>query len=361
MPQVYTHPRDLHRWIADRGITRLMLVGGSTAKRPPLCDWLAAIPCPVVWFDGIRPNPLYEDICRGVELFRREGCDGILAAGGGSAMDTAKAIKLWCRLDPAAGLYLHQPMTDTGVPLGAIPTTAGTGSEATRYAVLYHEGEKQSVAHESLVPDGAFLFPELLYTLPPYQKKATLLDALCQSIESTWAVKANGESTAFASASIRGILTHMDAYLAGDPPACGPIQQAAYDSGRAIDVTATTAAHAMGYKLTTLYGLAHGHAVGLCMRVLWPYVASHTAESVLPGGEAALKAALQRLTVLFGAENAADAARKYAALYDSLALPTPAIAEAELSVLAASVNVERLKNNPVPLSAETLYALYRAM
>ena len=119
----------------------------------------SALPLPCVWIDEVRPNPRYEDICAAVSLFRQEGCDGILAVGGGSAIDTAKCIKLWCRETPGEVPFLRRPYGDTGIPLAAIPTTAGTGSEATHYAVIYYEGVKQSVAHKSLRPDAALLLP----------------------------------------------------------------------------------------------------------------------------------------------------------------------------------------------------------
>lgn len=359
MPQVLTSLDRLLPWLQERGIGRLLVVCDPVVRKLPLRQELNALPLPCVWIDEVRPNPRYEDICAAVSLFCQEGCDGILAVGGGSAIDTAKCIKLWCRETPGEVPFLRRPYGDTGVPLAAIPTTAGTGSEATHYAVIYYEGVKQSVAHKSLRPDAALLLPSLLDTLPPYQKKATLSDALCQAIESFWALSATEESRAFASSAIRRILTHKDAYLTGDSAVNGEIQQAAYEAGCAIDITATTAAHAMSYKLTSLYGLAHGHAVGLCMTALWPYMCAHTQDTRLPGGQAAQQAVFDRLAALFAASDAAEAAARYIAFFDSLALPAPPqVTDAELDLLAASVNPERLGNNPVLLSEETLRQLY---
>ncbi|MBO4501529.1 MAG: iron-containing alcohol dehydrogenase, partial [Clostridia bacterium] len=109
-------------------------------------------------FDSFTPNPLYEQVCKGVELFKKDKCDVILAMGGGSAIDVAKCVKLYCRMDENEN-YLKQECKDSGVPLIAIPTTAGTGSESTRYAVIYYEGKKQSVTHESIVPNYVVLEP----------------------------------------------------------------------------------------------------------------------------------------------------------------------------------------------------------
>ena len=77
----------------------------------------------------------------GVEVFLSEGCDAIVAVGGGSIIDVAKCIKLYCRMSPDKN-YLLQEYTDSGVPIIAVPTTAGTGSESTRFAVIYFEGKK---------------------------------------------------------------------------------------------------------------------------------------------------------------------------------------------------------------------------
>ena len=126
---------------------------------------------PHVGFDAFGSNPLYEDVCKGVELFVKEGCAAIVAVGGGSSIDVAKCIKLFCRLAPGTD-YLKAEWGDSRVPLIAIPTTAGTGSESTRYAVIYRDGAKQSVAHSSIVPDYALLEPAALSTLPLYQKNA---------------------------------------------------------------------------------------------------------------------------------------------------------------------------------------------
>ena len=96
---------------------------------------------PAAVFDGFTPNPLYEQVREGVRLFREAGCGTIVAVGGGSAIDVAKCIKLFCQMRDDVP-YLQQEYKDTSVPLIAIPTTAGTGSESTRHAVIYKDGAK---------------------------------------------------------------------------------------------------------------------------------------------------------------------------------------------------------------------------
>ncbi len=96
------------------------------------------------------------------------------------------------------------------IPLLAVPTTAGTGSEATRFAVIYYGGNKQSVTSESLIPDAVVLDPDTLITLPLHQKKATMMDALCHSIESFWSINSTDESKEFSRTAIREILENAE-------------------------------------------------------------------------------------------------------------------------------------------------------
>lgn len=103
-------------------------------------------------FSGFHPNPLYEQVSLGVKKFRDEKCEMIIAVGGGSAIDVAKCIKLYANLNQEK-CFLDQEIDQNKIPLIAIPTTRGSGSEATRYAVIFYEGEKQSVTHDSIIPD----------------------------------------------------------------------------------------------------------------------------------------------------------------------------------------------------------------
>ena len=235
---------------------------------------------PAAVFSGFAPNPKLEQVCEGVRCFREAKCEAIVAVGGGSAMDVAKCIKLFCRM-PDDVPWLKQLFHDTGIPLIAIPTTAGTGSESTRHAVIYENGVKQSVCHESIIPDVAILEPRLLSGLPLYQRKCAMLDALCQCIESYWAVAATAVSREWAVRGIRLILDNWRGYIFdGGLEAAGAVMQGANFSGRAINVTATTAAHAMSYKLTSLCGLPHGHAVALCLPHVWRFLEEHADASL---------------------------------------------------------------------------------
>jgi len=194
------------------GSKKAMLVCDGAYPYLAVKAYFDGLDIPVVKFNDFTPNPLYSDVCKGVKLFNDEGCDAIIAVGGGSTIDVAKCIKLYCKMSNDE-IYLKQEYKDSGVPLIAVPTTAGTGSEATRFAVIYYKGEKQSVAHTSIIPDYAVLVGNVLKSLPLYQKKCALLDALCQAIESWWSVNSNEESVEYSKKAIELIFDNIDDYL----------------------------------------------------------------------------------------------------------------------------------------------------
>lgn len=275
---------------------RFLLVKDGAFCYLPICDFFDEFDA--ICFNDFTPNPLYEQVCAGVDLFNRTGCELIVAVGGGSTIDVAKCIKLFCRMDPVQN-YLCQPTQDTGVMLIAVPTTAGTGSESTRHSVIYYNGEKQSISHPSIVPDIAVLESTVLKTLPVYQKKCTMMDALCQAIESWWSVNACEESISYARLSINKICEHWERYIFdNDTSAAEQIMLSANLAGRAINLTATTAAHAMSYKLTSMFRLPHGHAVAICLPEVWDYIEAHTADCVDSRGEAYLRARLDEISDL---------------------------------------------------------------
>lgn len=346
------------------GAGRCLLVHGASLLRLTIYPVLAGLNVPTVSFTDFAPNPRYEEILQGVRAFRENKCDCIIAAGGGSAMDVAKCIKLFGRMEGNGenGSYLKQPYTNSGVPLIAIPTTAGSGSESTRFAVIYYEGEKQSVAHESILPDYAILDATVLSALPLYQKKFTMLDALCQGIESYWSVNSTEESKVFAARAITGIRKNMDAYLSEAPcpqDIAESVMRAANDSGRAINITQTTAAHAMCYKLTSLYRISHGHAVALCLPRVWAYMEAHPEDCVDSRGQAYLQQAFFDIAAALGCKSAEEAVRWFKDMLQRLGMDAPHTNRRDdLRTLSASVNPLRLKNNPVRLTEDVLYRLY---
>ncbi len=311
-----------------------------------------------VIFNGFSPNPLYEDIVKGVKLFRENACDFIISVGGGSAIDVAKCIKLFAKMKDEK-VYLEQSFVDSKISHLAIPTTAGTGSESTRYAVCYYDSVKQSITHDSLIPEYVILEPRFLETLPEYQKKATLLDALCQGIESLWSVNSTVESEEYSVSAVTAILANMDAYLLGDKTAAENICMAANLAGRAINITQTTAAHAMSYKITSLLGLAHGHAVAICLPYVWRYMLENKDKCIDPRGTQHLNGVFEKLDEIFFVDDHRQAVYRFFRILRFLGVEFPKSNSLEqISVLVNSVNPVRLKNNPVELSVLAIEEIY---
>ena len=327
---------------------RFLLVHGKSFERLGLSHIFDAFQH--AEFSGFSPNPLYEQVVEGVKVFNENGCDMVVAVGGGSAIDVAKCIKLYCCMDPSVN-YLRQTPCDTGIPLIAIPTTAGTGSESTRHAVIYYNGVKQSISHPSIRPDVAILESSLLDTLPDYQRKCAMLDALCQAVESWWSMRGTDESMEYSRQAIEFIRNNWREYIfKKSRQAASAIMQAANFSGHAIDITTTTAPHAMSYKLSSLFGIPHGHAVALCMLPVWRYMRK-CVENHRDDGSTRLKMIFNKITI---DEN------WFENLMGELGMahPISTSREADIELLANSVNPERLANNPVPLDHGILKEIY---
>ena len=286
------------------------------------------LPCEFVRFSDFTPNPLYEDAKAGVKVLRKNKCDFIVAIGGGSSIDTAKSVKYYNHMD---------------IPLMAVPTTSGTGSEATHFTAIYKDGEKHSLAAEKLLPDYVILQPDVLRTLPIYQKKCTMLDALCQAIESWWSKRATSLSIEYSQKATRLILDNMESYLKNGEEGNKNMLLAANLAGKAINITTTTAPHAMSYKLTSLYGLPHGHAVALCLPKVWRYMKD-----------------FDDIAQALGQQNSEKAVLFFEKLLQNLEISPPQEAcDDDLEILANSVNTQRLNNNPLPLDKNTIRDLYK--
>lgn len=351
--------KELDNWLADKKKV-LLVCDLSIQFLDKFNKKLEEISIPMIRFSDFQPNPLYESVVEGVKLLRNEKCDSIIAVGGGSAMDVAKCIKAYCRMEGNGedGGFLKQGIRPNGIPFLAMPTTAGTGSEATRYAVIYYDGKKQSVTSESFIPETVLMDPDCLRTLPLYQKKATMCDALCHAIESYWSVNSTEVSREYSRSAIQGVMENMEGYLNNTEEGRKGMLLAANTAGKAINITQTTAGHAMCYKITSLFGCAHGHAAMLCDRVLYPWMIDNTDKCIDPRGEAYLKQILDEIGQALGCENAKTGVKKLQEIFDFLTFEIPAATEAQYEELKTSVNPVRLKNHPVALDENTIDQLY---
>ena len=353
---------DLDTWIQQTGAKTILLVCDESIRFlkdiSAHFEQIESRGIKFVRFSDFQPNPLYESVVAGVQAFLQKDCQGIIAVGGGSAMDVAKCIKLFSNMDHGQN-YLEQTIVPNTIPFLAIPTTAGTGSEATRYAVIYYNDDKQSITSESIIPEAVLLDPGVLKTLPAYQKKSTMMDAFCHALESFWSVNSTEESRQFSKQAIELVLRNMDGYLANTEDGNAGMLLAANTAGKAINITQTTAGHAMCYKITSLFHCAHGHAAVLCDRVLFPWMLNNTHLCIDPRGEDFLKDIFCQITNAMDCDTPKEAADKFNAIFTKLGFEIPSATEEQFSVLKSSVNPVRLKNHPVKLDTETIDLLYR--
>ena len=314
----------------------------------------------IIHFTDYHPNPDYESIKKGINIWNTEKCNEIIAVGGGSAIDVAKCVKLFVNMNPNEN-YLTQNIIPSDIPFLAIPTTAGSGSEATQFAVVYYEGNKYSVDNESALPNAVFFDACSLQNLPEYQKKSTLLDALCHAIEASWSLKATIESQIYANEAIKLIFANKDSFVKKNPDlqCCAYMLYAAHLAGKSINISRTTAGHAMSYKLTSLYNLAHGHAAALCVARIWPYMIN------LSQGNDDLTKIFKNIASAMNCKTVEEACTKFRNilidwnLNKTLGSTNKKNFDNEVELLASSVNVQRLSNNPIKISEDDMKMLYR--
>lgn len=226
-------------------------------------------------FSHIQPNPTDENVEEGFRVFRESGCDAIVAFGGGSPMDCAKAIaaknahpkKTVRQLQGI--LKVHKKI----VPFFAIPTTAGTGSETTVAAVITEAAthHKASINDPAITPTYALLDPELTAGLPSAITATTGMDALCHAVESyiNWTYLTALEKD-YSKKAVKLIHDNiLRVYEDGsDIDARSAMQLAAFYAGRSFTRGCVGYVHAIGHTLGGLYGLPHG----LAMSIILPHV-----------------------------------------------------------------------------------------
>lgn len=368
MQKVINGINQLPELLKEVNCKKLFLVIDSSYPFLNIKDSIEVLPVEEkVKFSDFTPNPLYEQVCIGIELLKTSSCDTILAVGGGSAIDVAKCIKLAVLAKEGNAAVIpplvsqRLPIDGAKIPFVAIPTTAGTGSESTHNAVMYYEGDKQTVTNDGVLPDYAVLEPSVLKTLPLYQKKCTMMDALCQGIESWWSVNSTEESYEYSRKTVELIMSNWRRYIfENDEEAAANIMHAANYGGKAINITATTAAHAMSYKITSLYKIPHGHAVAVCLPEIWEYMLDNMDKCIDRRGKEYLTGIFEDISKAMGCATPELAIAMFREMMKDMELTNPVAGDRadELKILSTSVNPVRLKNNPVGIDVDEAYKLY---
>ena len=269
--------------VAAAGGSRVFVVSDPGVRAAGIVDRaIAAMDVPATVFSEVEPNPSGATIEAGAAALREIAADGIVivAIGGGSAMDAAKAIAL-CAANarPVWELEYDGPDLASGLPIVAVPTTAGTGSEAHPFAVITRAeiGRKDYIGHRSLLPVTTILDPAVTVGLPPDVTAATGVDAMTHSLESL--LSRNGNP--FAEATAVGVVRTVAAWLpraiaeGGDLEARSQMLLASHLAGVGqASGTGVGLVHALGHALGTRGRLAHGTALAVVLpEVLGFYLA----------------------------------------------------------------------------------------
>lgn len=309
-------------------------------------------------------NPKVEDIERGINIFRTAEYDMVIAVGGGSTIDMAKAINFLAVHSLALGGYkIGMEASDRTIrPLIAIPTTSGSGSEATHFAVVYAGRQKYSIADERMLPKVAIIDADLTESLPRYTTAVSGVDALSQAVESYWSIHSTSHSKRFAGDAIKSIVGNLP--VAVNNPSSdsrGKMAEAAHLAGKAINITSTTAAHSISYPLTSHFAIPHGHAVGLTLPSLLEYNARVTEDDVLDvRGISYVRKTISEIAGFLGTDNVEQAKNKLDQLLMEIGLETRLSAfdiksERDIELIIRNgFNSERVRNNPRLLTEEAL-------
>lgn len=187
-----------------------------------------------------------------------------------------------------------------------------------------------------------------------------MLDALCHSIESLWSVNSTEESKEYGAKAIELFMNYHLSYLKNEKEGNLEMMRAANYAGRAINITKTTAAHAMSYKMNSLFGISHGHSAALCLPKVWNYMICHMDQCVDTRGKEYLNKVFQDISKLLGYDSP-DEAIRYLEHFVCNQLEMQiarTVTDEEMTQLVHSVNVERLANNPIMLDEVALSQIY---
>ena len=306
---------DLCRRIVDIGHTDILVVTDKALKELGLAERalapLADAGVNLHWYAGVEPDPTFAHVTEGAEVSRAAGCTAIVAVGGGSSMDTAKIIACTRTSDDSPDKWVGlNKVPDDVLPIYAIPTTSGTGSEATMGAVIKDPEEKLKhiIVGEDLLPQAVALDPDLLLGLPVPVTAATGIDALTHGIEAYICIWDRGTRKENGRLAIQGVFRWLERAVQHpqDVEARQGMAVAAYHAGIAINQVGVGNVHAIAHQLGARYGIPHGQANALAL--------PHVLKACLAEAETALA----ELAVVTNVSDAASPAARAQAFVEAV-------------------------------------------
>jgi len=312
--------------------------------------------------------PTVEDIGSVIAQIRRVSSDFIIAVGGGTVLDIAKAASVLQATegDLRAAIRDGEALSGSAIPKILVPTTAGTGAESTPFAVVYIAGKKHSLYDSRLPGEYIILAPELTHSLNGRITAETGCDALAQAVEGYWSIRATPESKTFSAEALTLILKNLPpAVRSPDPPNRRAMLLGAHLAGKSIAVARTTVAHSLSYPLTARFGIAHGHAVMLTLPYFFPLLDRADADAISKGANlATVRRNFSELLAILGVRSGDEAMEKLLALMDSLGLERRlsafGIGSGDIeTILQSGFTPDRVENHPCKIGYREVEAILR--
>ncbi len=308
-------------------------------------------------FTDFSTNPNFSDLQKGLNLFKKNECDSLIAIGGGSVMDIGKLIAYLseCKIKDIESIQEFSKKGIRKIPLMCIPTTAGSGAESTHFSVLYYKDKKYSIANSSMVPDDTILNPIFSFSTSKYQKAVSGLDALSQGIESFWAKGSSEISRSYAKKAIKLIWNNLyKSVNNNDYESHKKVFEGSVLAGKAINISKTTAPHALSYYFTNIHNISHGHAVALTLSKIYHL----NREQSLKSENKKIRQIFFELDEILGIEN--DSITTIENFISSLDIQTNLSylnidIINELNNIKLMVNSERFNNNPFKISIDAIF------
>lgn len=303
------------------------------------------------YFFKKKKLPEYGELKKILETIRQKRPNLIISIGGGSVLDYSKIASCIKKIE-----YKNKKFDYTfrknKIFLVSIPTTAGSGAEVTEGCVLYNRNIKFSLEDKSFIPSKFFLVPKIIEKCS-FKLKATCgWDTLCQSMESMVSMKSNSKSRKYASESIRLFNKSFMQYLYNPNIQNSEIMSiSANYSGKAINLTKTTIPHALSYPITTIYGFDHGHAVATTLEEVFSISFLKARKNIN------IKRKYLELFKAMKTNNYNEFKKKINFLKKKTKLDFTLLKKLNIekvNQIMRSINIQRLKNNPVPLTFDEI-------
>ena len=345
------------------GKKALIVTGHSSAKKSGLYDKvkdsLKAEGIDAVLFDKVAQNPLTTTAAEGAAFAKDNGCDVVVAIGGGSIMDCAKAIAFLAVNDGDVSDYIFgKKASDTALPIILIPTTCGTGSEGNGIAVLTNpdNGDKKSLRCNAIVAKVSIVDPECMMTMPKHVLASVGFDALCHNMEAYTSKIAQPFTDALSLYAV-DLIAHnlVDVYKGtGSKESWEKITLASTIGGMVINTAGVTLAHGMEHPASGLKDIVHGKGLA----ALTP--------TIIEASYQGAPEKFAKLAKLFGGEKAEDLAGKVRELLEDIELTCTlsdlGIEEKDIPWMAENcmkVSAHSIANNPVVFSQEEIAEIYK--